>query len=94
MKILALAAVDRRSRAKRGATAVFPSAIDANIRNVPAALRFAAFVASHLLALAVGPWPAVLIVAAVTAAATWELADVRTFTPEPARGLAFRAPAR
>ncbi len=39
---------------------------------------FAAFVASHALALAVGPWPAVLIVAGATAAATWELADART----------------
>lgn len=36
---------------------------------------FAAFVASHLIALALGPWPAVLIVAAVTAAVAWVLAD-------------------
>ncbi len=47
-----------------------------------AGVGFAAFVASHLLALAVGPWPAVLIAAAATAAATWMLAD------GPALGLA------
>jgi hypothetical protein len=57
-----------------------------------AGVGFAAFVASHVLALAVGPWPAVLIVAAVTAAATWELADARALAP--ARTLAFRPPAR
>lgn len=57
-----------------------------------AGVGFAAFVISHLLALAVGPWPAVLIVAVATAAATWELADARAFAP--ARGLAFRPPAR
>jgi hypothetical protein len=57
-----------------------------------AGVGFAAFVASHVLALAVGPWPAVLIVAAATAAATWELADARALAPAPA--LAFRPPAR
>jgi hypothetical protein len=57
-----------------------------------AGVGFAAFVISHLLALVVGPWPAVLIVAAVTAAATWELADSRTSAPP--RALAFRPPAR
>jgi CHASE2 domain-containing sensor protein len=41
------------------------------------ATSFAAFVASHLLALALGPWPAVLIVAAFTAVAAWVLADSR-----------------
>jgi hypothetical protein len=63
-----------------------------------AGVGFGAFVASHLLALALGPWPAVLIVAAVTAGATWELADKRTLAPAPAsappRKLAFRPPAR
>jgi hypothetical protein len=69
-----------------------------------AGVGFAAFVASHLLALAIGPWPAVLIVAAATAAATWQLADKWTLAPAPAatpaptatpaRGLAFRPPAR
>jgi hypothetical protein len=53
---------------------------------------FAAFVASHLLALAVGPWPAVLIVAAITAWATWTLADSRLLAPDA--GLAFRPPTR
>lgn len=57
-----------------------------------AGVGFAAFVTSHLLALAVGPWPAVLIVAAATAAATWELADTRAFAP--AGELAFRPPTR
>jgi len=38
---------------------------------------FAAFVVSHVLALGVGAWPAVLIVAAATAAVTWVLADAR-----------------
>jgi hypothetical protein len=42
-----------------------------------AGVGFAAFVASHLLALAVGPWPAVLIAAAATAAAVWALADAQ-----------------
>jgi hypothetical protein len=69
-----------------------------------AGVGFAAFVASHLLALALGPWPAVLIVAAVTATATWELADKRTLAQAsadapapaatPAQTLAFRPPAR
>jgi hypothetical protein len=53
---------------------------------------FAAFVVSHVLALAVGPWPAVLIVAAATAAATWALADSRML--ESAAPLALRSPAR
>jgi hypothetical protein len=53
---------------------------------------FVAFVASHVLALDLGPWPAVLIVAAVTAAATWALADART--RESSVALAVRSPAR
>lgn len=57
-----------------------------------AGVGFAAFVASHLLALAVGAWPSVLIVAAATAVAIWALADVHAFAP--ARGLAFRPPTR
>jgi hypothetical protein len=61
---------------------------------------FAAFVVSHVLALGVGAWPAVLIVAAVTAAATWALADARMLAspPTPASespaALASRLPAR
>jgi len=38
-----------------------------------------AFVLSHPLALAVGPWPSVLLAAAAMAAATWTQADSRTF---------------
>jgi hypothetical protein len=41
------------------------------------ATGFAAFVVSHLLALALGPWPAVLVVATATAVAAWALADSR-----------------
>lgn len=37
----------------------------------------AAFVASHLLALAIGPWPSVLTVAAGMAALAWTQADAR-----------------
>jgi hypothetical protein len=51
-----------------------------------------AFVASHVLALALGAWPSVLIVAAATALAVWLLADARMLAP--ARGLALRPPAR
>ena len=40
---------------------------------------FAAFVASHVLALAIGPWPAVASVAAAGAAAVWVRADSREF---------------
>jgi hypothetical protein len=57
-----------------------------------AGVGLAAFVASHVLALAVGAWPSVLIVAAATAAATWTLADSRA--PALARGLALRPPIR
>jgi hypothetical protein len=38
---------------------------------------FVAFVVSHLLALAIGAWPAVLVVAAAMAGTTWIYADVR-----------------
>jgi hypothetical protein len=57
-----------------------------------AAVGLAAFVLSHVLALAVGAWPSVLIVAAATAAATWALADAHAVAPP--RALAFRPPAR
>jgi hypothetical protein len=56
------------------------------------AVGFAAFVVSHVLALGVGAWPAVLIVAAVTAAAAWALADSRVLASPAA--LASRSPAR
>ncbi len=57
-----------------------------------AAVGFAALVLSHVLALAVGAWPAVLIVAAATAIVTWSLADAHVVAVP--RGLAFRPPAR
>jgi hypothetical protein len=41
-----------------------------------------AFVLSHLLALAIGAWPSVLVVAAGMAAATWTLADTRTLAAD------------
>ena len=42
-----------------------------------AGLGLAAFAISHVLALAVGAWPSVLLVAAAMAAATWTLADAK-----------------
>jgi hypothetical protein len=51
----------------------------------------AAFALSHVLALGIGAWPAVLTVAAVTAVACWRLSDA------PARvraRLGLRGPAR
>jgi hypothetical protein len=39
------------------------------------ALSLAAFAGSHLLALAIGPWPAVLSVSALTAAVVWTRSD-------------------
>jgi hypothetical protein len=43
-----------------------------------ACVGLAAFVLSHLLALAIGAWPSVLLVAVVMAAAAWTRADTRT----------------
>jgi len=57
-----------------------------------AGVGLGSFVVSHLLALLVGGWPAVLIVSAFTAAVVWMRADARVEGP-PA-GLAFRRPAR
>ncbi len=57
-----------------------------------AGVGFAAFVASHVLALAVGAWPSVLLVACAAAAVTWVLADEHELVP--ARGLAPRRPTR
>jgi hypothetical protein len=59
-----------------------------------AGVGLAAFVASHVLALVIGAWPSVLIVAAATAVATWALADSRPREDAPARGLALRPPVR
>jgi hypothetical protein len=39
------------------------------------AVAFAAFVLSHVLALAIGAWPSVLLVAAGTALVVWQRAD-------------------
>jgi hypothetical protein len=38
---------------------------------------FAAFVLSHVLALAIGAWPSVLAVSAIVAVVTWTQADAR-----------------
>jgi hypothetical protein len=43
----------------------------------------AAFVLSHVLALAIGAWPAVLLVAAAMAAAAWLRADARVVLVRP-----------
>ncbi len=40
-----------------------------------AGVALAAFVLSHILALAIGAWPSVLVVAAVTGAIVWQRAD-------------------
>ncbi len=48
-----------------------------------AGVGIAAFVGSHVLALAIGPWPSVLLVSALTAAATWNLADARATVVRP-----------
>lgn len=39
----------------------------------------AAFVVSHLLGLAIGAWPSVLLVSAVTAWCCWRWSDVKVF---------------
>lgn len=43
-----------------------------------AGVGFSAFVLSHLLALAIGAWPAVLTVAAATGAIVWVRSDARS----------------
>jgi hypothetical protein len=42
-----------------------------------AGLGLAAFALSHVLALALGAWPSVLLVSAATAAACWTIADAK-----------------
>ncbi len=42
-----------------------------------AGVGFAAFILSHVLALAIGAWPAVLALAAVSAVVVWWRADSR-----------------
>ena len=56
------------------------------------AVGLGAFAVSHVLALAIGAWPSVLLVAGASAAVVWMRADSRP--PAPVRGLAFRPPAR
>ena len=46
-----------------------------------AGVGLGAFVASHVLAAAIGAWPAVLLVAAAMAAVAWTRADVRRYSP-------------
>lgn len=46
-----------------------------------ACVGFGALVLSHLLAIAIGAWPAVLLVAAVMAAAAWTQADAQANRP-------------
>ena len=48
-----------------------------------------AFALSHVMALAIGAWPAVLVAAAVTAAACWRVSDARR--PGLERGRPARA---
>ena len=49
------------------------------------AVGFSAFVLSHLLALVIGAWPAVLTVSAVTAVIVWLKADAPAGLPAGAR---------
>ncbi len=49
-----------------------------------AGIGVGALILSHLLALAIGAWPSVLVVAVVMAAAAWSRADVRVIGSEPA----------
>lgn len=55
-----------------------------------ASVGLGAFIVSHVLALAIGAWPSVLLVSAATAAAAWRLADSRE-AGSPA-ALALRPP--
>ncbi len=51
-----------------------------------------AFVGAHLLALAIGPWPSVLLVSAAMAAVAWTRSDASS--AGRGRPLALRPPAR
>jgi len=57
-----------------------------------AGVALAAFIVSHVLALGVGAWPAVLLVSAIVAGVTWLRVDARP--PQAAPALAFDPPAR
>lgn len=47
------------------------------------AVGLAAFILSHLLALAIGAWPSVLLVAAGMAAVAWSRADAQLLRTQP-----------
>jgi hypothetical protein len=49
------------------------------------AVGLGAFAGSHLLALAIGPWPSVLLVAAVMGAVAWRRSDAAAGTREETR---------
>jgi hypothetical protein len=57
-----------------------------------AGVALGAFIVSHVLAVFLGAWPAVLLVAAVTGAVVWVRSDARP--PAASAPLAFRPPAR
>ncbi|MGI8803167.1 MAG: hypothetical protein ACR2KV_13515 [Solirubrobacteraceae bacterium] len=48
------------------------------------AVGLAAFVGSHVLALVIGAWPAVLVAAAVVAVACWRVSDAQAQLGRPA----------
>jgi alpha/beta superfamily hydrolase len=54
---------------------------DSRTAAVLVGVAFGAFIASHLLALAIEAWPAVLLVAAAMGAAAWFRADARAAQP-------------
>ncbi len=54
------------------------------------AIGLGAFVASHLLGLAIGAWPAVLVTAACVAAVYWRVSDARAQPGRPAGARAQR----
>ncbi len=56
-------------------------------------VAFCSFVLSHVLALAIGAWPSVLVVSAVTAAACWIYSDSRP-AQDVSAPLALRPPIR
>jgi hypothetical protein len=56
---------------------------DARTAVTLACAGLAAFALSHVLALAIGAWPAVLLVAAAMAAAAWLRADARAVLAGP-----------
>ena len=50
---------------------------DARTAAILGAVGLGAFAASHVIALAIGAWPSVLLVSAATGAVTWVRADAR-----------------